>query len=848
MKSYITIIATLLLSFTGMAKVNPGEIIILGMEESTGGGAVREIWFLALAPIDAGEKVYFTDGSFSNVGAPFALTLGGKDSYLSFTVGSNGLNVGDTWIIGDVNTTSPTLTTARSSVSTSDITSITSNGAFDLEFGTNGDDLWLYQGTGATATRFIYAVGCGTSGSQLDPAITGVSADIATWGLTEGLTANHFNFGNSNYKMLGANPNNIDFGGSIDDILTALGNSANYETDDALTLNSTGTVNLSISGLTPQPSGRYYDDGTGLWYTDPGFNTLAAAPNRTHNVLIFTTSFNLVSQDTLDVAGLVVGDSTNATTVTFESGSYFKSVYGADITNNSVFNLNAGSEIYLGTDFDVHSGGTANLDPTTHLDFEGDLNVDGVMTLNADATGFSTLGMHGAAAQNITGTGTINAEMYFAHAGWHHLAAPGSITFNNVTFDNSMSLSFSGSSRNIYRWDASRSGWYYTQSTSNFGDSAYTVYMAPAQVPTTATLSYVADDMDADVVSGVHTYTVKYHAPAGNPVNAIGWASGNPAQNAGWNLMKNPFWGHISWEVIDDALPADVNAAVSYWNPSTGGYDTWTSGLGTTDYDIVPLLAYFAQAASSAANNAGLERAQSAIIDGNKKLWLKTGVNTKPQILLYAVAGGNQSRTALMFDDNATPNQEGKFDAFYRGSNPDVPVFATVSADSVSLAIDQRPFPNTQEDIYLTYDFETEGATSEIYIDNTYLPLGIEVYLEDLHTGMIVNLNQTSYSFAHTASAPRQRFILHLTNNAVSVSEFEKDNALVAYRSNGNMVLKSDLTNGDYSVQVMDLSGRLLANEMVTFDNGEGRLNLSGTGPYIVRVNTATETLTIKTF
>lgn len=855
MKKLATLILILASAFS-FGKINPGEIIILGFESSTGGGAVQEVWFVALAPIDAGEVVYMTDHSISST-APFTLGVDSKDSWLSFTVGPNGLNVGDTWIIGDLTAkggATPSLTTARSSVTTSDITNIQFGGAFTLTFGQNGDDLILYQGNSTQAGRFIYGVGADAGASQFDPAVTGNITRFANWGLTQGLTANFFNNGNSNYKLLGANPDSINFNGTIDEILTDLGNPDNYVYDVSYLLNDvSGGLDLSLGAITPQPSNRFYNAADGLWYTDQAFTTLAIDPNRTHTVVVVTTSFDVAANDTLDVAGIVVGDSTTPTTVQALDGSVVQTVYGIQVTNAGTFVMEGDAQVHLGTDFDVNAGGTAVIQPGAHLDFNGDLIVDGVMTLNADATGFSTLGLHGTTTQQITGTGTINAEMYFAYEGWYHLSAPGSITFDNVSFDNTMNLSFAGSSRNVYRWDPDPAsggdpGWYYTKSTSDFGDSAFTVYFAAAHLPTTMTLSYVADDMDADVVNGVHDYTTRYKVGATNPNNSSdGWAVGNG--NDGWNLMKNPYWGHLSWAAVDDNLPAGLQAAVYFWNPGQGQYDTWVDGSADPYYDISPLLAYFAKATGPTAAGQAVQRAQSHVFDGTQNYFGKIGV-AKPQLALIASSGTASSKVDIIFDDEATDRFDGRYDAYFRGVNPGEVYFNSISEDSITMRIDQRPFPNPGKSIYLTYDFDTDGADGRIALDNSNLPYGVYAYLEDVYTQTIVDLQAGDYFFSHADAAPRQRFILHLNNTAVSTFEFAAvANPLFAYRAHESLLLQAEGIQGERRVQLIDMTGRVVVDTRVDFNmDGRGELTVPGFGPYVVRVIDNEQVLTVKTF
>lgn len=854
--SHIAIVLMTLISFSGFSKINPGEIIVLGFEASTGGSGVQEVWFVALAPLDSGETVYMTDYSIA-ASAPFTVGGSSKDSWLSFTLGAD-ISVGSTWVIGNINTGSPSLTTARSSVTTSDITSITSGGAFTLSFGNNGDDLILYQGSSTEAKRFIYGVGADPSGtSQLDPGIPANLTRISNWGLTSGLTANFFNNGNSNYKLLGANPALINFNGDIDAILADLGDPANYVYDVGYTLNSTSTSgDLSIGTISPQPSGRYYNQNDGLWYQDAGFTTLAIDPNRTHNVVVLAGTFNIILNDTLDVAGIVVGNGDSVTTVTGESGSYIQTVYGVTVLNNGTFVLENNAITNIGTDVDVNSGGVATLEPGAHLDYKGDLIVNGTMTLNADATGFSSLGLHGTGIQSITGSGTINAELYFANSGWHHLSAPGYLSFADVSFDNGMDLYFTGAQTNVYRWDPAPTGndpgWYTTTSTSDFGDSAYAIYFFPAHVPTTINLAYVADSMDADVnlSTGEHEHVARYKVPTGNPVNSTdGWlsADNNPSNNGGWNLMKNPYWGHLSWEKVDNDLPANVGTAVYFWNPGAGAYDTWVDGLGTSKFDIVPLLAYFAKAEPGASGQ-NIRRGQPHVFDGDQNYFGKV-TNAKPQLIINASSEGHTTSGYLMFDDLKSANYEFRWDALYRGVNPDQVTFNIVSADSAGLQIDQRPFPRGMEDIYLSYDYMTDGATGRISIDNSFLPRGIYVYLEDIHTGMVADLQAGDYIFTHDANAPRQRFILKVNNTAVSLTELTRqDEVMSAYRNGDQVHIDFEELNGSYSTEVFDMTGRVVWSGDVDFNMGSGEFTFSGLGPLVVRVWNGEEAQSIKLF
>lgn len=606
MKKLLSTLLMLLALTPGKATIFPGDIVIAGIESSKNLGNAYEVLLVTLARIDAGEVVYVTDGSFGTT-APFSLSLSQKDSYFSFTVGVDGLPAGAAFVIGGLNTSSPFLVTARSTVGGTDITSISSNGSFTLDLG--GDDFWIYQGPSATsATNFIYALGTTNNSSQLDVNNTNVLSDLTTWGLADGRSSNYVYPGSGKIGFLGVDPNQVNFSGDIDGLLLDLGNSSYYTTDYIEELNGAGGfVDMRIQNAVPQPSDRFYNSANGLWYFDSGFSNQSSIPHRTNKGVIASGTLTLGMGDTLDVGALRVGDGSNSATLKVDSAGALYVSQRVTIEASGVFEQDKG-RVFLYSDFEVKSGGVADLFAGSHFDYSGDLTVNGIMTLHANATGFSTFGLNGQNLQRILGAGTINAQMYCNESGWHQMSAPGHIDFSQLTFSNGMSLSFSGATQNVYRWDPSQSGWYNTTVNSDMGDSAYTFYVSPTMIPFTMNLAYVADEMDGDFVNGEQSYMIRYNAPTGNPHNAAnGWASGTAADNAGWNLIKNPFWGHLDWETALNNAPNGLNSAMYTWDPSTGTYQVWAPGVLNDNNLVKPLCAHFAQV-TSVANGKAFKR------------------------------------------------------------------------------------------------------------------------------------------------------------------------------------------------------------------------------------------------
>lgn len=222
--------------------------------------------------------------------------------------------------------------------------------------------------------------------------------------------------------------------------------------------------------------------------------------------------------------------------------------------------------------------------------------------------------------------------------------------------------------------------------------------------------------------------------------------------------------------------------------------------------------------------------------------------NVKSQLRMTATSGRVSQNLAILFEDNATDAFDGSFDALFRGVNPDQIAFSSVSSDSTTLAIDQRPFPVDEKNIYLTFDFATDKAKVSIDITESTLPAGLKVYLEDLETGLFVDLRSSGYTFLNDVNAPKQRFLLHISNSSVSLLENQSEESIQAFKSYEGLVLKGELTDGQHLVEVMDMTGRIILSESVSFSNGRGVVSRIEDAPSIVRVWNGNQPLVVKTF
>lgn len=470
------------------------------------------------------------------------------------------------------------------------------------------------------------------------------------------------------------------------------------------------------------------------------------------------------------------------------AGDYNTALHGALTVGDSLF---------------IQDGFTVTVDDDTNsvMDAYGTIetNTSGTLILKGSALGFATI----PSSTSFSGTGTIRYDLLVSQAGWHHMSAPASVNLSSITFDNGMALSYAGGSANIYRWDASSSGWVTTSSGADFGGAGYAIYFGSAQ---TMSVPITPSNMNNDP----ETDALNYHDPAGNPPgnSATGWTT---AVEDGWNLVRNPFPEYLDWDLLDNDLAnlTDMDASVYIWNPTSGGgtgmYESYSSVVGGS-FGIHPFQAFFVRASSGTGSL--LKPIEVRTVNGVQYLGKQAG-DGNPRLRLTATVGSYSRTQTFAFMDEGRLEKD-LFDTYAFQGGSAVPFFYSTTLDSVR--VDNQAFPKYFSSIetYLTCFSTNEGAAAQISLDDQELAqFPLNVYLIDLHTMEAIDMRaQSVHSFYIDSLAPAQRFRMILSQHKVDLDEFDSKE-LIAYSNNDNLIV--ELPNSDsYIYQLIDWNGKTI--------------------------------------
>ncbi|MFA7430426.1 MAG: DUF4347 domain-containing protein, partial [Rhodospirillaceae bacterium] len=284
-----------------------GDIAVLGLNSDDAYPSQR--WaFVALADISAGATIHFTDASFDAMlsGNQFFVNLL-NEGHMTWTVGSN-VAAGTMFVVTNNNAGAATIAdiggTTYSGVSGS-------LGGSSAGFHSNGDQIFVYQGTAGTTVgaAFIYGLNTGqnsvsypTEGMWMVPgAVTlgqlssappgladGVSAALLTSPSAAGSIVDGGAYGFDNMKYVGITS------GTKEALLAAIGNAQNWVGDNVTTYdfatigNFTITVPNAAPTITvPSVPTTVHEDSTGV-----DIGNFVIADTDGHSQTVTVTSVN----------------------------------------------------------------------------------------------------------------------------------------------------------------------------------------------------------------------------------------------------------------------------------------------------------------------------------------------------------------------------------------------------------------------------------------------------------------------------------------------------------------------------------------------------------------------------
>lgn len=554
--------------------------------------------------------------------------------------------------------------------------------------------------------------------------------------------------------------------------------------------------------------GNPYGGSGGLgYYSDEGYGGGLPTGDIEQNNFTFTTYYRY--PDDLIGGNAATANSGNwSDDINWTNGN--PPLSGDIVTVNNIINLDQDAtveslSIASGKDLTINTGQTL----TVNEDF----------TIKSDATGTGSLIVNG----TLSVTGTITSERYMSGSEtWRLVSSP--VTNQVISDVNNWTPTGTytgGHGYDFYAYEESSATWL----NQKVGANSITSF-TPGQ-------GYLVSFEAAD-----QTKTFSGTLNDGNVIISV--SKTGTGDYAGANLIGNPYPSGIDWNDADRSLFSD-NYAYVYDRVSNVGetYEGYALVDGSVaDAFVAPHQGFFVIKSTAGSANFTFTNAMRA----HGGTFTKAPANFAG--LKLKVSNGSYYDIATININETASFDRDRMDAIkFYSNNANMPNFYTISKDSKQLAINTIPAIEIEEPIILGVTIPANGNYEISLIEQGADFADKVIYLEDLLTGVRHNLTTDgSYNYSASTSDDPNRFLLHF--GMVGVGEQEQASTLQAYVVDNRLYVNNSLEQAQLAVY--DLQGRLVAEQSLN-SGGLQSLPLDlPAGVYIVRLNNASESRSLK--
>jgi len=594
---------------------------------------------------------------------------------------------------------------------------------------------------------------------------------------------------------------------------------------NAGTYNGAGTMNLT-GVLTNSLGGVFNDGGAGTVIngdiTNAGTYVGSGALTLTGNL---TNSVGGVFND--GGSGTVInGDITNAGSYNGQSGSLDIS---GDFTNSgtftsSGFNINiagswnnTGTYTYFSGDnvtFDgsalstitgatnwyeltvnkspggvTISSGAQSIHGILDLD-QGTFTSGGLVTLISDAT--STGQMDNTDGATFAGDLTVQRRIAKTMQSFVSLGSPVSGTTlaswqdDNIIYTGDGVGSFTGADFETFGWH--NTYWYDEGAANGVMNNGFTKATATSQ-SVGASNDYKAFHIYTDAVTYNLDVTGAPNTGAVNiPLEYDGSFAGN---QAGWNLIANPYPCTIDWESIHGGGLGTLIDGYFVYNDGLSNYDYYDGGVNA---GLVAATQFIPHTQGFWVRSTGLTAL--AITEADKNTTDQPFYKSSSTNLMRIGLAGNINTfgdaAVLIEGSNYTINYDVDIDVQkFTTLDPDkAPSLYMVTPDGYDVCFNKIPSVSVSIPLVAKAGTIAQGDYTLNFDIPTDFMLGACMTLEDLHTGNTVDLRvDTSYTYATSDTTTQARFIIHIVKDfntqVVDLTCFETTDGLVTIDGSG---------------------------------------------------------------
>jgi hypothetical protein len=287
-------------------------------------------------------------------------------------------------------------------------------------------------------------------------------------------------------------------------------------------------------------------------------------------------------------------------------------------------------------------------------------------------------------------------------------------------------------------------------------------------------------------------------------------AHGNLAQD-GWNLIGNPYTSSFNTDLYLTTTNAD--RAIYTWDGNR--YRVWNGISGSIPGGIIPpVTSFFIKAGS--ANATATFHPDGKIHDFSH---FTNSVSLPEDVLKIEISKLENPTFAdeafLQIQQSSTPGFDAAIDAHKLSNNNGHAEIFFRDADGMDCAIASIP------DAYESNAGVRIPANDAyvIHAEKTNLPSDLPIYIIDRELVLTKDLRAEDYIFLSDAGYYPDRFLIVLTE--LGIEDQPGNTWLNIYGSNGQINLLPQENLGQASIQVYDLSGRLIGSTQMMLEKGK---------------------------
>jgi len=441
---------------------------------------------------------------------------------------------------------------------------------------------------------------------------------------------------------------------------------------------------------------------------------------------------------------------------------FAKTLIPAGVTNMPKVKTSSTVEVY---DIEIQSGGVLRVNSSKQL------KVNGNMVIKSGSGNTGNVFVEG----TLQVTGTITFERDVTSNGWHYISSP---------IANTNSNSFMGAA--LYQYNES-----------------------------TATWSKVGSNVTLTPLKGYDIYyknTDKLISISGT------FNSGNitisvPRSYDGFNLVGNPYPTTVDWGYSTGWTKTNLNPQIYIWDPAQNNYMTYNNGVGTNGGSryIPPTQAFFIRSKSGGGS---LTIKNSARVTNTTMTYRDDDLTD----VLYLKVKNDywNDETVIRFTDNANRYFDDDYDAEkLLSDNMNVPQIYTKGIDDVNYTINAMPEQSQAVSIPLHVRCNISGNYN---ITPTFIKFNenMDVFLEDLKTGEMINLRNGGYNFYAENSDNPDRFMLHFSpvQNITNDIKTEEKSDINLFTHEGKLYIVSDNNEAqNFTISVYNMLGKLVYSD-----------------------------------